>query len=474
MTTASSAVGAHSPGSSVALHADVRAPDSSVAISSAVLADVFVVFLLIFAHGLFAGAEIAVVSLRRTRLRQLVEGGSGLARAVESLRNNPERFLATVQVGITVIGVATAALAVPTFRALALGPLRDVSILTPYAENIANVFAIAIVSYLELVLAELVPKSIALRTAETYSLIVGRPLRALSAAAKPAIWLLEGSSNVVLRIFGDRTTFMESRLSPEEITQALEEAGKHGALDGPSSEIAVRAIEMSGLTAADVMVPRNRVIALDRASAAEEVRRLFLESAHQRVPVYEENLDNVVGYVTSKDVLAVALERGPLSVDELLRPPTFYPEAMKAVSILRDMQKNHVNLAIVVDERGGMAGILTMEDLLEELVGEIFSEDDRGGPAPVRLRPDGSAWVLGTTPIREVNRALDVDLPEGELWATIAGYCIALAGHIPAPGERVVGEDGTILEILESTPRRIRTIRLLKPRPADGEEKTYE
>lgn len=444
-----------------------------MAISGAVLADVIIVFMLLIAHGLFAGSEIAVVSLRKTRIRQLVEAGSGLARAVESLREHPERFLATVQIGITIIGTSLAALGVPTFKALVLGPLARVPVLDPYADNIANVIAIGIVSYLELVLAELVPKSLALRAAETYSLVMGRPLLALSAVAKPAIWFLEASSNVMLKIFGDRTTFMESRLSPEEITQALEEAGKHGALDVPSSEIAVRAIEMSGLTAADVMVPRNRVVALDRASATEEVRKLFLERAHQRVPVYQESLDNVVGYVSSKDVLAVALERAPLSIDELLRPPTFYPEAMKAVAVLRDMQKNHVNLAIVVDERGGMAGLLTMEDLLEELVGEIFSEDDRGGPAPVRLRPDGSAWVLGTTPIREVNRALDVALPEGELWATIAGYCIALAGHIPLPGERVVAEDGTILEILESTPRRIRTIRLLKPKPTGqrGEEK---
>jgi putative hemolysin len=431
------------------------------------MADVVVVFLLVFAHGLFAGAEIAVVSLRKTRLRQLVEAGSSLARSVERLRESPERFLATVQIGITVIGTSLAALGVPTFRNMVLPLVSQLAFLDHYAEKIANVIAIAIVSYLELVLAELVPKSVALRTAETYSLAVGRPLLLLSSVAKPAIWFLETSSNVVLRIFGDKTNFMESRLSPEEITQALEEAGKHGSLDQPASEIAVRAIEMSGLTAADVMVPRNRVVALDRASSTEDVRKLFLERAHQRVPVYDETLDNVIGYLSAKDVLGVALERQPLSVDELLRPATFYPEAMKAVAVLRDMQKNHVNLAIIVDERGGMAGLLTMEDLLEELVGEIFSEDDRGGPAPVRLRPDGSAWVLGTTPIREVNRALDVGLPEGDLWATIAGYCIALAGHIPVPGERVVAEDGTILEILESTPRRIRTIKLIKPKPTE-------
>jgi putative hemolysin len=431
--------------------------------SPPVLADLAIVFALVFGHGLFAGAEIAVVSMRKTRLRQLVEAGSGLARAVESLRGSPERFFATVQIFITLIGTTLAWFGVKTFHEIVEPVARGVPFLAPYVETIADVVAIGIISYLELVLAELVPKSIALRTAESYSLFVGRPLLLLAQLAKPVSLLLSMSSNAVLAIFGDKTTFMESRLSPEEIMQALEEAGKSGSMPAECSEVAVRAIEMSGLTSADVMVPRNRVMALDRASTADEVRKSFLEQARQRIPVFDGSLDNVVGYISATDVLALALEKQILSIDDLLRPATFYPEGMKATAVMRDMQKNHVNLAIVVDERGGMAGILTMEDLLEELVGEIFSEDDRGGPAPVRLRPDGSAWVLGTTPIREVNRALDIGLPEGELWATIAGYCIALAGHIPAAGERVVAEDGTILEILESTPRRIRTIRLVRP-----------
>lgn len=422
---------------------------------------------LVLLHGVLAGSEIAVVAMRKTRVRQLVDDGSGLARDVEKLRERPERFLATVQIGITVLGALLAAVGVPAFASLAAPALASISGLANYWEAIAFGFGVVMVSYVELVAAELVPKSLALRFSEVYSLLVARPLLWLSSVARPAVWFLEASSNVVLRFFGDRTTFSEARLSPEEITQALEEAGRSGSLDARSSEIAARAIEMTGLTLADIMVPRPRVIALERTATADDVRRLFLETPHQRVPVYDDSLDNVIGYLTARDLLGTAFERATISIDELLRPATFYPESMKGVAVLSDMQKHHVNLAIVVDERGGMAGIVTMEDLLEELVGELFSEDDRGGPAPVRLRPDGSAWVLGTTPIREVNRQLDVALPEGELWATIAGYCIALAGHIPAPGERVVAEDGTILEILESTPRRIRTIRVIKPKAAD-------
>lgn len=422
---------------------------------------------LVVMHGVLAGSEIAVVAIRKTRVRQLVEGGSRLARDVERLRERPERFLATVQIGITVLGALLAAIGVPAFAGLVGPSLASVKDLELYWEPLAFGFGVVMVSYIELVAAELIPKSLALRFSEGYSLLVARPLLLLSTVTRPAVWALETTSNVVLRFFGDRTTFSEARLSPEEITHALEDAGRSGSLDARSSEIAARAIEMTGLTVADIMVPRPRVIAIERTATADDVRKLFLETPHQRVPVYQDSLDNVIGYLAARDLLGASLEHAALSIDELLRPATFYPESMKGVAVLTDMQKSHVNLAIVVDERGGMAGIVTMEDLLEELVGELFSEDDRGGPAPVRLRPDGSAWVLGTTPIREVNRQLDVALPEGELWATIAGYCIALAGHIPASGERVVAEDGTILEILESTPRRIRTIRVIKPKAAE-------
>ncbi len=438
------------------------------------MAPFVIVLILVLLHGVIAGTEIAIVSVRKTRLRQLIEEGSKSAAAIMHLRNKPERFLATAQICLTVLGEVLTLVGVPAF-ALEVDPLlARIGLLKDVHHSIAVGFGVVAVAFLELVLGELVPKSLAMRTSERYASLVATPLVVLSRLAKPAVWMVEAASNFVLRIFGDRTSFMESRLSPEEMTQLLEEAGRSGTIEPGISEIAVRSLELSGLTAADVMVPRNRVVALDRTSTTEDLRQAFLEKGHQRLPVYDDTLDNVVGYVAAKDVLQTSLdktvERGTaLTVDELMRPCVFFPEAMKAPKLLKEMQHKHQKLAIIVDERGGMAGIITMEDLLEELVGEIFSEDDRGAPAAVRLRPDGSAFVQGPTPIREVNRALDTALPEGELWATLAGYCIALAGHIPAPGERVVAEDGTILEILESTPKRIRSVRVIKPARAEEE-----
>ncbi len=426
--------------------------------------ELFVIIALLVLHGFLAGSEIAVVSMRKTRLRQLVDSGRASARAVEALRKNPERFLATVQIFITLLGTIIASRGAPTVERL-VQPLFDaVGIPLNYAGPIAFAFAVAIISFGELVVGELVPKSLALRASEPYALLVGRPLLWLSSLARPAVWVLEGSSNLFLRIFGDKTSFIESRVSPEELTQLLEEAGRMGTIDPRASDIAVRAIELDSLTGADVMVPRNRVVVLEKSDGIDELKRLILTRGHQRFPVHEEGgtADEVVGYVAAKDVLTTMLSDAPLSIDELIRPATFFPESMKATAILKEMQQARVQLAILVDERGGMAGILTIEDLLEELVGDIWSEDDRAVPTPVRKTKDGSAIVLGSVPIRDVNRALDLALPEGDLWTTLAGYCISLAGRIPESGARLEAADGTVFEILESTPRRIRSVRVVR------------
>jgi putative hemolysin len=425
--------------------------------------DLGVLLALLVLHGFLAGSEIAVVSLRKTRLRQLVEEGRTSARAVELLRKNPEKFLATVQIFITVLGTIIASRGTPTIEHMVRPAFDAFGLPTEYAAGIAFALGVIVISYGELVIGELVPKSLAMRASEPYAMVVGRPLLWASSIARPAVWLLEGSSNLFLRIFGDKTSFIESRLSPEEITQLLEEAGRAGSLDVVAADIAVRAIELDGLTAADVMVPRNRVFAIDKTTAPDELKRLVVSRGHQRVPVHEEDSpEDVVGYVAAKDVLGAIVEGTAVSVDELIRPATFFPESMKATAVLKEMQQARIQIAIVVDERGGMAGILTLEDLLEELVGEIWSEDDRAVPTPVRKTKDGAAIVLGTVPIREVNRDLDVALPEGDLWTTLAGYCIALAGRIPESGARLIAEDGTVLEILESTPRRVRSVRVVK------------
>jgi putative hemolysin len=428
-----------------------------------------IILALILANGVFAGAEIAVIAVRRTRLQQLMDEGRGAARAVLGLRDDPERFLATVQVGITVVGATAAAFGGATLAGGLQVWIARLPVLEPYAAQIAIGLVIAIVSFLQLVLGELVPKSIALRSAERYALAVARPLLGLARIARPLIWLLTKTSNLFLFPLGDRTTFSESRLSVDELAQMVQDAARAGALDASSGEIAGRALEFGQLTAADVMVPRNRIDAIRRDATEDELRRLLLEEGHSRMPVYEGTLDNVIGYVVAKDLLGLAWERGLLVLEDVIRPPYFVPESAMAVQVLREMQKRQTKLAIIVDEHGGVSGILTLEDLVEELVGEIVGEGEAAEPM-IRREPDGSAVVRGDVPIREVNRALDLDLEEGEGFTTVAGLSIEIAGGIPPKGAHLRAQDGTALEVLDASPRVVRMLRVTPPpRPAEEE-----
>ncbi len=361
-------------------------------------------------NGFFSGAEIAVVTIRKTRLDQLVQSGSARARAVKRLRGNPERFLATVQIGITIVGATASAFGGSTLAKDLAPVLRAVPWIGDAADELALAAVVALVSFLSLVLGELVPKSLALRSAERYALLVGAPLRGLSSLARPLVWLLTASSNLVLRLFGDRTNFVEARISPEEIQQIVDDAAEAGSVDKRAGEIASRALDFAGLTALQVMLPRLRVVALPREATAEEVQRVVLEHGHTRMPVYEGSNDNVIGYVTMPDVLALLWGDGEFSLESILRPAYFVVASIPAVDLLAEMKRRRLQLAVVVDEQGGMMGIVTMEDLVEELVGEIFAENEaHPPPASTSGRaPDGSAPVPGEMRVHDLTRQLSL------------------------------------------------------------------
>lgn len=432
------------------------------------LADLLVILLLVIANGIFAGAEIAVVALRRSRVLELVEAGRRGARSVLALRSDPERFLATVQIGITVVSATAAAFGGSTVAAR-IAPLLDgLGLPARWADRIALALVVAGVSYLSIVVGELVPKSLALRRPEAYALLVARPLLALSWIARPLVRLLTASSNGLLAPLGDRTTFTETRHSAEELQHIVEEAAKAGTVHPQVGEIASRAIDFADLTAGDVMVPREQVVMLPRHASPDDIRRLLLEHGHSRIPVFEDRVDNVIGYVNVKDTLAMAWQRELIVLDDLVRPAYFVPESTPAVELLQELRRRHVLIAMVVDERGGMEGIITMEDLVEELVGEIFSEHVGHEPELFRREAGGTVLLDGAAPVRDVNRSLDLGLPEDEAWNSVAGLCLATAGRIPAPGERIPIEGGLVLEVVDATPRRVRTVRVHSAR-ADEE-----
>lgn len=346
---------------------------------------------------------------------------------------------------------------------------KSVPWLEESADKVALAMVVGIISYLELVVGELVPKSLALRAADRFSLLIARPMLLLSWLAQPLVWFLTASSNVVLRVFGDKTNFAEARLSPGEIQQLVDEAAEAGSVDPAAGEIASRAIDFADLTASQVMVPRQRVVGIPRDAKPEQIRQIVMEHGRTRMPVFDEVIDNVVGYVTIRDLMTLFVEAKLLVLEDALRPAFMVPETMRAVDLLGEMRKRRIQLAIVVDELGATSGIVTLEDLVEELVGEIASEHEEHEPEPIQLEKDGVALVRGETPIRDVNRELELELPEGENWSTIAGLVLDLAGRIPPVGESFETTGGVKLEVVAASPRQVKRVRVVPP-PKPPEE----
>ncbi len=428
--------------------------------------EVLVMLGLVLVNGVLAGAEISIVSMRKSRLQELAASGSQAAKAVLALRQEPEGFLATVQIGITVVGATAAAFGGSNFAADLTPLLAGVPFLAPHAHLLAMALVVGLISCLSLVLGELVPKSLALRSSERYSLLMGRPLLALSGLMRPLVWVLTASSNLVLRLFGDSTTFMEARLSPDELSTLVKEATAAGTVHPQAGEIAWRALGFSGLRAADVMIPRRQVVAVPRDASQEVLRRTLTGQPHSRVPVYEGQVDRVVGYISIKDVLGPIWEQRPLVLEALLRAPLFIPQFMPAVELLEQMRVRRQPFAIVVDEHGTCSGLVALEDLVEELIGEVFNEH-----APLsalfQREAGGSVLVQGSAPVREVNRALGLRLPEGEGWKTVAGLVLERTTTIPTCGESFTLSDGTGVEVVDASPRRVRVVRL-RPRQPQG------
>jgi putative hemolysin len=418
---------------------------------------------LILVNGVFAGAEIAIVSVRASRLRELADAGSRSAQSLIELRSDPERFLSTIQVVITVVGAAAAAFGGAAFAADLAPLVAEVSWLAEYSQQISLGLVVTLISFLSLLLGELVPKSLALRSSERYALIAVRPLRALSSLLAAPVWILTAAANLVLRVFGDRTTFMESRISLDELRSIVGEAKEHGAVPLHAGAIASRALEFAELTARDVMVHRSLVVGLSKGATDREIGERVLAAVHQRYPVYEGTLDNVVGYVSWRDILPRVSSGKPLVLEELIRPTAFVPQSQPAPMLLEDMRRRRLHLAIVVDEHGGTAGLITLEDLLEELVGEITSEHSGAEHESIVRQPDGSALVAASLAIRDANRELELALEEPEHISTLGGLCVQLAhDHIPKKGERFVAQDGTTLEIADASARRVRTVRIVR------------
>lgn len=430
------------------------------------LPDLAVLLGLTLLNAVFAGAEIAVISVRGSRLRELADEAHPGARAVLALRGNPEQFLATVQVGITVVGAAAGAFGGSVLAVPLAATLRDLGA-GEWAEAAAFALVVSLVSFLSIVFGELVPKSLALRAAERYALRVARPLLWLSRIAKPIVMFLTAASNLVLKPLHDRTTFTETRMSPEELHQVVEEAASMGALQPEAGEIVSRAIDLGALRVSAVMVPRAGIAWMPANATPEQAHRILQSGAHTRYPVRGAEEQDVLGYVLARDLYDQLLLR-EFDLHAVLRKLPFVPERIGAVEVLRQLQAKRSKIAIVVDDYGAVEGLVSMEDIAEELVGEMLSEYERPS-GDIRREGEDSFLVAGVAQVHELNRELDADLPTGPDWSTIAGLVIAKTGSIPPPGRRVMLDGEIEAEVLDADARGIKLLRLRQPKPPPPE-----
>jgi len=431
-----------------------------------------VIVLLTLFNGVFTAAEIAMVSVRKTRLQELASGGSRAARSALRLRRSPEALLATVQIGITVIGATTAVFG---GTRLAL-PLTD--ILTRLgagraAPNLALAMVIGGVSYLSLVLGELVPKSLALRAPERLALLIASPLIGVATLSKPLVWLLTASSNLVLRPFKDQTSFSETRFSPEELQLLVEESASAGVLHAESAKIASLAFELADRKANELMVPRAKIVSCDVGATESQILELLQAEPHTRYPVYEGHVERIIGYVLRAEVFA-AIQQKKLSLSALLRQVSFFPQTTAALDVLRSLQGSKQQLALLVEEQGGIAGLITIEDIAEYLLGAIMEEHEAPRQLVWQDSDDQSIVALGEAPIHEVGRVLDVALPDTSTATTIAGLLTEIVGRMPSIGERAMIGPHVEAEVLDATPRQISKLRLRILRTAQAEDEDPE
>jgi putative hemolysin len=395
-------------------------------------------------------------------MKELAEAGNRNAGTILNFQNNPDQFLATVHVGIIfsltlasgLAGIMGVEYLVPALRASE----------TPWISQTSSWISLGImvvsIGFLIVVFGELVPKSLALRYAELIALRVARPLHIASTIFRYPAKLLVMASNLFLAPFKDSTTFTESRFSEEEFKLILDEGAKTGVIDKTQRELIESVFEFTDTTAKEVMIPRPDVVALNINTPREKIIKIVLEEGYSRMPVYRDTIDNIVGIVYTKDLLGLMEYRNVIIIQDVIRPAYFVHETTKISRLLRDLQQQKLHMAVVIDEFGGTEGIITMEDIIEEIVGEIHDEYDED-LKDIESVGDGSFLVNARTLIKEFNERFQVELPQTDEYETISGFLYKLTGRIPELNEDILYEN-LKFTIVKKSQRRIRLVRVRK------------
>lgn len=416
---------------------------------SRLVIEIGVVFLLIVANGFFACAEFAVISIRKSRIAQLVAAGDSRAAIIEKLQKDPHRLLAVAQIGMTVCGATASALggvvAVEHLKPILQG--SSIELLHNTAEPIAVSFVVMVLSYFILVVGELAPKAIGLQYSDPAALYFARPLDFMARFGVVAVGILSASSRGLLRLAGISGT-AEGFITREEVQHIVSEGHEAGTFTADENEYIKNIFDFTHTAVRDVMVPRTRMSALDLEKPHSVILATIMDNQYSRYPVYRGDIESLAGFIHAKDFLGRMVIDHEFELAEIIRPPFFVPEGKKVNELLKDMQRQRVHIAIVVDEYGGVSGMVTTEDLLEELVGEIEDEHDVGEPLKCQTLADGSIIVDALFSARDLEDLLGINLEDDLPFDTVAGLILHKLGRFPEKGEEIAW-DGYLLTCVE-------------------------
>ncbi len=421
------------------------------------------ILLLVLLIGYFSACEVAILATRKSRMQELADSGDRKAAAVLGFQNNPEGFLATIHVGFVFSLILASGLAgmigfqhlSPALAANEIPWVRSGSVYISLGVIVLST------GFLVVVFGQLVPKSLALRYSTLVALRMAPSMRFFAVVFRFPARVLVFASNLVLGLFKDRTTFSESRMSEEEFKLMLEEGTKAGVIDKTEHELIESIFEFTDTTAKEVMIPRPDVVALDVDTKPETIVKIVLEEGYSRLPVYKGTIDNILGIVYTKDLLGMIEYRNLILLHDVIRPAYFVPETKRISQLMRELQQQRSHMAVVIDEFGGTEGIITMEDILEEIVGEIHDEYDEV-LKDIEQTADGSFIVNARTSIRHFNERFRTQLPEADEYETVSGFLNKVAGRIPELNEEILHE-GMTFSIVKKSLRRIRLVRVRKP-----------
>ncbi len=401
---------------------------------SGVATEIAIVLLLILLNGLFAMAEIAVVSARRVRLQQMAIGGDRGAQVALQMAQSPNRFLSTVQVGITLVGIFAGAYGGARIAEPLAETLAEVSWLAPYAEGISLFIVVGAITFLSVVIGELVPKRIGLNSAERIAARVARPMQTLSVLATPVVRTLSLATEGVLNLLGIESS-TEEEVSEEEIRVLVEQSARAGIIEEAEREMVESVFRLNDRPLEAMMTPRPEIVWLDVNAPEEENRRIIMEAEHSRFPVCDGSLDRVLGVVRAKDLLSDCIGGRPLDLQGAMIEPLYFPETMRTLRALEPFKQSGSHLAFVVDEYGGIDGLITLIDILEAIVGDIPTEEEIVEP-PVLQREDGSWLIDGLLTLDEFEALFPVKrFPEEGVYQTMGGFVVYMIGRLPVTGD---------------------------------------